>query len=435
MTACATGVGETPLPGPTASTLEPLVSASGEVVPERKALLSVSLGGIVEQVLVKEGDRVQAGQVLVRQQGAELQKARVSAAEFELMNARSALEALNKDTDVLAARALRSVEIAERALEDLNNPEMREALVRLDVAAAEKTALKAESDLEILTGIPGQQAIEQAYANMLLAENKLEMTLDQIEDVEWQLKKYAHFPSVKRKLARALEGLEFQRSLDQLAHNNSRTRYNNLLLPPDPVDVEAAEAEFRVAKETLKQAERELARVMAGPKPGDVAVLEAQIENGYQDYARYSTGPDPDDIRRAEARLSNAEAQLAAARQTLEELELDAPFDGTITDVHIRVGEWAMPGSPVLQLADLGYLQVKTTNLDEREATMIGLGDPVIVTFDALPGVEVDGMVARIVPMPVPGFAVNYPVFIDLEEIPEGLRWGMSANVDIEFEY
>ena len=81
-----------------------MVSATGEVVPEMEALLSVTAGGVVEDVLVEKGDRVSTGQVLVKLEGSEEQLAAVSAAELALLNAQFALEALYKDTDLLLRR-------------------------------------------------------------------------------------------------------------------------------------------------------------------------------------------------------------------------------------------------------------------------------------------------------------------------------------------
>jgi hypothetical protein len=60
------------------------------------------------------------------------------------------------------------------------------------------------------------------------------------------------------------------------------------------------------------------------------------------------------------------------------------------------------------------------------------IGDSVIVTFDALPDVVVRGIIKRIVPKAAEGAGVNYPVTIELSEIPDQLRWGMTAFVDIE---
>ena len=442
LSACSPAAEEPSIPEPVAVDLTPVVSATGEVVPEQEALLSVSVGGVIEDVLVVRGDTVSAGQVLLLLEGTEQQLTAVSAAELELLNAQFALEALFKDTDLLAAQALQSVEAAERALEDLNNPELQQALALQAVTDTQKSVEVAERKLAILTKPPTQHVIDQANANRLLAEKKLNATLELIEDIEWQFKKYSSsskLPANIKKdiltmLRQALKGLEIKRTQDQLAYNNSQTKYNNLLAPPDPVDVNVAESELATAQALLNEAERELERVLNGPEAGEVALLEAQIEKGYRDFETYSAGPDPDDVALAEARISNAEAQLAAANATIVDLELVAPFDGVISAVHINPSERVTPGSPVLLIADLNRLQVETTDLSEIDVAQIMVGDPAIITFDSLPDLELQGTVTRIAPKAAEGSGVNYPVIVELNEIPAALRWGMTAFVDIDVE-
>ena len=82
----------------------------------------------------------------------------------------------------------------------------------------------------------------------------------------------------------------------------------------------------------------------------------------------------------------------------------------------------------------MGHLRVETTDLNEIDVAQLKIGDTAIVTFDALPDVVIDGTVTRIAPKDSEGSGVNYPVVIELAEIPNGLRWGMTAFVDVEIE-
>jgi multidrug efflux pump subunit AcrA (membrane-fusion protein) len=409
-----------------------MVSATGKVIPEREALLSVSADGVVEDVLVEKGDRVEAGDILVALEGTEQQLAAVSAAELALVNAQFALDSLYKDTDLQAAEALRSAEIAEQDLEDLYNSEVREAQALRAVAEAQKNYDYTEKNLAYLTKTPSQSAIDQAYANMLLAENKLNKVIEDVEEAEKDLKKYQEFQMIAKILRQALKGLEIQRTQAQLKYNDSVTKYNDLLSPPDPIDLSVAEAAYSKAQAQLDQAQIDLARVQDGPDAGDVALLQAQIEKGNRDYETYSAGPDPEDVALAEARIANAEAQVAAAKSVLSDLQLAAPFDGVISQVYIHESEWVAPGSPVLLIADLGNLQVETTDLGEIDVAKITVGDRAVVTFDALPDLSLEGRVVSIAPKADEGPGVNYPVVLELSEIPASLRWGMTAFVDIE---
>jgi multidrug efflux pump subunit AcrA (membrane-fusion protein) len=77
-------------------------------------------------------------------------------------------------------------------------------------------------------------------------------------------------------------------------------------------------------------------------------------------------------------------------------------------------------------------LRVETTDLNEIDVAGIAEGASVNISFDALPGEEVPGTVTRIAPKASEGSGVNFTVIIEMDEIPEGIRWGMTAFVDIE---
>ena len=145
ITACDTTTQEdTPDAEITIEEFIPIVSATGEIVPERTALLSVKTGGVVAEVLVKEGEAVESGQILVRLEGTEQLQASVSAAQFELAYSQYALDSLYDDTNLLAAQALQAMDQAERALEDLLNPELQQALTLEAIANAKKAVEDAE---------------------------------------------------------------------------------------------------------------------------------------------------------------------------------------------------------------------------------------------------------------------------------------------------
>jgi multidrug resistance efflux pump len=157
----------------------------------------------------------------------------------------------------------------------------------------------------------------------------------------------------------------------------------------------------------------------------------ARYEKAKVDYADMQEGPDPDLLALAEARLKNAQTSVASAQSKLDDLDVKAPFEGIISAIDVREGEWVSPGQPVTLLADLKHLRVETTDLNEIDVARINVGNSVTVTFDALPDVKVVGTVDRISPKSSEGSGVNYTVIIELQEISASLRWGMTAFVDI----
>jgi HlyD family secretion protein len=421
LSGCSPAAEETPTLEPIAPVDSQFVSATGVVVPVREALLSVSAGGVVENVMVEKGDQVNVDQVLVQLEGTEQQAAVVTAADLELANARYALNALYKDTELFAAQALRSAETAERALEDLNNRELQVALAQKAVAEAQKAVDTTERNARYAQSTASQADIDAQKAFVVIARDALDKANEDFEP-------HANKPEDNLTRAHFLA----RQAAAQKAYDDAVRRLNAMQGTSSEVDINVAEAEYITAQAALLEAQRDLERVMDGPDPGEIALLEAQIEKGLRDYEIYNAGPDPDDITLAEARIANAEAQLAAAEEILADLELKAPFLGVVSTVYVNSSEWVAPGSPVLLMGDLDHLQIKTTDLSEIDVSRIANGDRAVITFDALPDLVVEGTVISIAPKAEEGTGVNFPVTIELDEVPPELRWGMTAFVDID---
>ena len=164
----------------------------------------------------------------------------------------------------------------------------------------------------------------------------------------------------------------------------------------------------------------------------DLEVAEAQLERAQHDYEILKEGPDPEKVRLAEEELVNSQTQLAAAKAALDNLTLTAPFDGTVVKIHNHPGEWVIAGQTVLELADLEALRIETTDLSELDVPRIEIGQSVTVVIKAL-GLDVKGSVSDISPLAdTLGGDVVYQTTIELETIPEGLRAGMSVEVQFE---
>ena len=122
---------------------------------------------------------------------------------------------------------------------------------------------------------------------------------------------------------------------------------------------------------------------------------------------------------------------MDAAQSALEDIELRAPFDGTVTALNVHPSEWVTPGEAVLVLVDLQVLHVETTDLSERDVPEIEVGQPVTVVIKAL-SQDVTGQVSEISPLADSlGGDVVYKTTIKLDSQPAGLRAGMS--VDVQF--
>jgi multidrug efflux pump subunit AcrA (membrane-fusion protein) len=350
----------------------PLISATGVVEPTRWVTLSFPSGGLVKELLVERGDPVEEGKVLAQLSSIEQARAAYSAAQLEYINADQALEDLYENADIVTAQAQLT---------------LANARDRLDKAEYKWTVRQKGNRASTNT-------IKGAEANLILAQ----------EEVDRAQSKYdqAHGEASK---ALALSNLiAAKQNRDSIQRN-----LNWYLGEPDEIEQAVLDAELAEAQAAVAAAQRA--------------------------YEKVKDGPDPEAVELAQARFDNAQAALRAAEESLDDMELRADFDGTISDVFIRSGEFVGPGQPIMLLADLTELIIETTDLNEIDVAQIEVGYPALITFDALPDIVLQGTLTYIAPKASEGTGVNYLVEIQLEgDFPESVRWGMTAFVDIQLE-
>jgi len=372
---CQGGATASPTPAEPQATPIPIVTATGQVVPQVWADLSLPTGGIVEEIAVGEGESVKAGDLLLRISGREQLEAALAAAQTELVAAQQALDEVHEQSDVVRASVQSELANAREA--------QRQAEYKWTV---QQEGNRANSD-----------TIRTARARLVLAEAEAQDAKEEYDST--------HGDATKDEgKAAALDAWMAAKK----ARDNAQRSLN--WYTGKPTDIQQ------------------------GMLDAEVAVAEARVAAAERAWKDVEVGPDPDTLAQAEARLQYSEAQVAAAEAALAQIELKAPFAGVVSAVGPRQDEWISPGQTVLSLADLAHLQVETTDLNEIDAARVEVGAVATVTFDALPDVQVVGRVVRIAPKAAGGSGVNYTVIVELEEVPVRLRWGMTAFVDIEVD-
>ncbi|MBT3336850.1 MAG: HlyD family efflux transporter periplasmic adaptor subunit [Anaerolineae bacterium] len=191
-------------------------------------------------------------------------------------------------------------------------------------------------------------------------------------------------------------------------------------------DLEEAQEDVNEAMRDLEEAIRDLDAIRADLDAALAAESEAK-----RDYeSRADDGLDPDEKTLLEARLVNAKAQVDAAQSALDSYDLKAPFDGTITDINVEVGQLVGAELWAAQMADFTEFYVETSDLTELEVVKVFEGQAVEVVPDALPDVVLNGTVERIgQSFKTQAGDIVYQVNIRLDASDPALRWGMTVEV------
>lgn len=139
-------------------------------------------------------------------------------------------------------------------------------------------------------------------------------------------------------------------------------------------------------------------------------------------------------IQQADSRAEQRRLAVEAEKASLAQATLTAPFAGTVVEVDISPGEYVQPAQVVIVIATLEDLQIETTDLSELSIAAVDIGQPATVYVEALDQ-EFPGTVTAISPISdTVGGDVVFKVTIELDEQPASLRWGMSADVEINIE-
>ena len=349
-----------------------ITMAEGQVVPDQQANLSFAHPGIVETVSVKEGEPVQEGQVIARLKGKTSAEAAITQAELQVLSSQQALD------DLIEKARLGSTDA------DLK---LAEARIELKSAQDDRQSL----DYQQVT----QNNLDLLRANYIIAQDAFKTAADDYENV----KDRADNDLIK---ANALSKL----SAARLARDNALYNLNKALERPEPNKV--AEADARVAK------------------------AKAVMDDAQSTYDKLKNGPDPEKLALAQATLNSAQAQLEAARTALSDLELKAPFTGTLVSSDLEVGQ-AVGSQTVILMGDISHWKIETTDLTEQDVTGLHTGIPVTVTFDAIPDLKLAGKIDRIKPLGENKQGdITYTVYILLDQQDPRLLWNMKAFVTLE---
>jgi HlyD family secretion protein len=348
-----------------------LVSASAEVVPHQSADLSFSTAGVMQEALAAEGDAVHSGDVLAALDSrAQLQSA-LAAAQKTLDSAQQLYNQAMSRAPAARAQAQLALVQAQQALDD---------------------AQKAAQSKEFQRASP--ETIDIARARLITANQALDDAESAYNQVAGRNREDVVYASALSDLAKARQ--------NQLS---AQYTLNYVMGLPAPLDIEEASA--------------------------NVALAEANLLAAKADWDAVKDDFSTPEVAAAEAQVAAAQSGVAAAQAALDRALIKAPFDGVVAAVSALPGQAVAPGQAVLTLANPVPMQVETTDLSERDIPRVAVGQRAAITVEAL-GQTYAGQVTAVAQRATKiGGDVVYKVTVQFDQPPAGLRWGMSATVQI----
>ncbi|MBV0892945.1 HlyD family type I secretion periplasmic adaptor subunit [Paracoccus sp. Z118] len=300
-------------------------------------------GGIVKEIVVREGDRVQAGDVLIRL-GSTHPEATLNEVQAQYFETRATEARLVAERD-----GLDRIELPD---------ELREKV----------------GDMAVQTAIAGQESIFASRRALLkerldILERTQSALQSEISGLEGQI------DSSERQLALIEQELS---SADQLLARGLIEAPRVLALRRSEADIDGTISEHRASIGVAQQRVEE-ARLR-------MAELEAQMANEVEEQ-----------LRQTRTRAYELGQRLAAARDIMDRTTIRSPIEGTVVGLNVHtIGGVVSAGQPLLDVVPVGDRLVVQATIDPLDIDQVAPGLPATVWLTALSRRTQTGIEAKV---------------------------------------
>lgn len=384
------------------------VSVTGVVTPKDEADLSFDIGGRLSRFFVEVGDVVPAGAPLAILDRSEAEFL-LRQAEAELRREEAVLKELRRgptpeDLAVSEAKAASASAALRDAIEG--------SYIALDEAVYRYTDHLFDNPRSVFPRLTIPVTDQELENRINVARARLEELLRSWRDVAFKVPASADLPLTA---ARGREVIgEARDFLADLSHAvNSQT--------PDgehsASDIAGYRADVGSARDSVDAA-------ISGLRAAESDFLISSRELSLK-----RAGTSAEAIAAGEAKVAAATAAAAIKRHDLSRRTLYAPFSGTVTRRKGNLGEYVSAATPVFSLISKDAFEVEA-RVPEVDVARLAVGNPAVITLDALPNVSYEGVLRSIDPAATTVEGVpTYTVTFRFSEVPERLKSGMTADV------
>jgi len=303
-----------------------VIAVSGRIEGD-DAAVAAKTSGRIRHITVREGDRVEAGQVLALLDDEQI-RAREQQAAASVRQAEARVKLSGHQITVL-------------------NEQLRQSELGMDQAKADAQGRVSEAEGKLAAAEAQLAQAEAAHAN-----------------ARWD----------REAMARLFQkGLVAEQEAQRALHNEEAQA---ALVAASRRQVEAAQGSLVATKANLMNPAIRASQMAAAQGQ----ILQAQA-----------------DIAGAEADAERARAMLDEARANRQDLQVIAPFAGTVATRTAEPGEVVTAGTPIVTLVNLGEVYLRGF-VPEGQIGRVRVGQPARVYLDSDPRKPIDAQVIRVDP-------------------------------------
>lgn len=438
------------------------VSATGRVKPAESVDLAFEKSGRVAWVGAKIGDKIIAGQVLVKLESGETYS-NLLQAQAALGAETAKLDELKKGTrpeEINAARikvsnAAVSVVDAQNSLEKIKNKADADLKNDYDsaVASLQKSATVGKNSLITLTDLQTNyfnqqnedatiiQNAKSSAVGAMLGTNDTgswsRESLSRLNGGAYGAALYAVNNPVSSNIDAALDSLSIalqkvKAALDAVPILYSFSSADKTTLETEKANVDSEILTLNTKKQTIAvQKSTNAENTNTGIT--NVNTNKNTLANAEADLTIKLSGTLPEQIAAQVSRVESAKANVLNYQAQIAKTIIKTPIAGIVTNQDAKVGEIAPPNTTIVSVISESQFEIET-NVPEADIAKINIGNNAKVTLDPY-GDEVtfDAVVVKMDPAEkiLDGVA-TYKVTLQFKNKDERVKSGMTANIDIE---
>ncbi|MES2315056.1 MAG: efflux RND transporter periplasmic adaptor subunit [Patescibacteria group bacterium] len=393
-----------------------IVRASGSVVAEQESTLSFSTQGKIQEVLVHSGDIVHKGDTLARLDNGTIQ-AQLNGAIADLSASESQLNKLERGArpEELALYDQKYTDASSALSVAMNNAYLQ----TMDAVTNKSDVLFTNGNsvnptITVRTDSPTLQSdINMERANLKF---KLESWKSTLSSMMSATSSIMNARSVTRTTVYSAQTFLTHLSTITSALSTGNSGLSQATITGYMASVNGAQQEVTSAANTFTAADA------TWSSAEDSLTLE-------------NAGTRNEDVESQSALFAKAQAQVDAYRSALSQTYIRAPFDGTITDVNMKVGEVVVPGISAGE--NIGIINTGLFNIEvyvpQNTIGSMNVGNPATVSFDAYGSSALfPASVYLVSPAEtIKNGVSSYKVTLRFDQSDARIRSGLTANTVI----
>jgi HlyD family type I secretion membrane fusion protein len=288
-------------------------------------------GGIIREIAVKEGDVVEANQVLVRMDdtSANAKLRRLVLKKYRLLAMKARLEAEMRSSDTIETPAVFS--------QNARDPEIKGILERQRAELRARKASLATEESVLLKQIAGlEESIRGYEAQVQSTKDRIALFVEELKDKD------------------SLLGQHLIRKSDVLALRRSEASLAG--------DLGAFLGRIADSRERIAQANEKITQLHA------TALRDAIKE-----------------LRETETDLDDVEEQIRAAQDVVDRVDVRSPVHGIVVKNNFHTpGGVVSPGAVILELLPIGDERIIEAHVNPKDISHVSIGQEALVRLSAL---------------------------------------------------